>query len=348
MAKQDLKKGELAEERLRLYFLNLGYFVVRSIKADFKGFDITDVDLFLYSRPSPISRERTNVDVKMKQRPQALERIFWTKGLQDVLGLEKCIVATTDKRSHVGEFGAKHNVLVLDGNFMGKLDSTERYASDRLTEEELLDMIELYSVGELGGNWKKCYEQSKSNLLLKLNFDGVNHYLDMVKRVLEECSSGFTSQATIRMLYIYISFFLIALDYAIKDYSYKDQTDRVRLISDGIRFGEKGKAKSLEIISMSTALLKSFMAKEEHDYGAIEHEVLSQFDSILSDDIAEYLGSTKQMQKLFSLAMNFEKHGYDRQLQSPLELAPELQSIIGLLCDFHNIDRKEILIKFSN
>ncbi|POC75950.1 hypothetical protein CRN61_28995, partial [Vibrio vulnificus] len=86
----------------------------------------------------------------------------------------------------------------------------------------------------LGGNWKKCYEQSKSNLLLKLNFDGVNHYLDMVKRVLEECSSGFTSQATIRMLYIYISFFLIALDYAIKDYSYKDQTDRVRLISDGI------------------------------------------------------------------------------------------------------------------
>jgi len=87
---QTLKKGEATEEILREYFLKLGYFVVRSIPYKYNQFDVTDVDIWLYSRPSPLTRERTNVDVKRKKTPQALERIFWAKGLQQVLSLERC------------------------------------------------------------------------------------------------------------------------------------------------------------------------------------------------------------------------------------------------------------------
>ncbi|MEZ9501143.1 hypothetical protein AB4154_00665 [Vibrio sp. 10N.286.51.B11] len=344
MSKVELKKGELAEEKLRLYFLSLGYFVVRSINADYKGFDVTDVDLFLYSRPSPISRERTNVDVKMKQRPQALERVFWTKGLKEVLGLEKCVVATTDKRSHIGEFGAKNDVLVLDGNFMNKLDSTARYSIDRYNEEEFLSLLDNHCIGELGGSWKKDYENAKSNLLSKLNFDGVNDLLDKSKKILLEISSGHTSDVSYRALYVYISLFIITLDYSIKDFSYKDQKDRVKLISDGIRFGEVGKKKSEEIVAMSSALMKSFMNKDSYDLSAIENEVISQFMNIPSNDIAEYLGSTKSMLRLLPIAIEFEKHAFNRQFDKPTALPTELQSIIGLLCDFYSLDRKKILI----
>jgi hypothetical protein len=66
---------------------------------------VTDVDIWLYSRPSPLTRERANVDIKRKKTPQALERIFWAKGLQQVLSLERCVVATTDTRPDVREFG---------------------------------------------------------------------------------------------------------------------------------------------------------------------------------------------------------------------------------------------------
>ncbi|MGF1718265.1 hypothetical protein L4D08_25750 [Photobacterium chitinilyticum] len=341
---KDLKKGELAEERLRLYFLNLGYFVIRSIKAEYKGFDVTDVDLFLYSRPSPISRERTNVDVKMKQRPQALERVFWTKGLKEVLNLEKCIVATTDKRSHVAEFGAKNDVLVLDGNFMNKLDSTARYSVERLIEEEFIATLDHASIGELGGDWKKKYELAKSNLLDRLNFDGVNYLLGLIRQHLEICSSGFNSEACYRALYIYISFFLITLDYSIKDFSYKDQKERNELIADGIRFGEMGKKKSEEIITMSTALMSSFMSKSDYDIDAIKQEVLSQFMDINSNDLAEYLGSTKMMHRLLPIAIELEGQAYNRKFSSPMNTSTEIQSIIGLLCDFFSIDRKKILI----
>ena len=343
MPKAKLKKGELAEERLRLYFINLGYFVVRSINARYQGFDVTDVDLFLYSRPSPISRERTNVDVKMKQKPQALERIFWTKGLKEVLGLEKCVVATTDKRSHVGEFGAQNDVLVLDGNFMNKLDSTERYSTDRLNEEEFSTLLTNATLGKIDCDWKKQYEELKSNLINKLNFDGVNEVLIRIKYYIEECCSGHSSEICYRALYSSISFFLVTLDFSIKDFSYKDQKERIRLISDGIRFGKKGRKKSEEIVAMSSALMTSFMSKEDYDINAIKNEVYSQFMDISSDDLAEYLGSTKMMQRLLPIAIEFEGYAYRREFMSPLNMTSELQSIIGLLCDFYSLDRKQVL-----
>lgn len=344
MTNAELKKGELAEERLRLYFLNLGYFVVRSINARFQGFDVTDVDLFLYSRPSPISRERTNVDVKMKQRPQALERVFWTKGLKEVLGLEKCIVATTDKRSHVGEFGAKNDVLVLDGNFMKKLDSTERYTTDRLNEEEFIGLLSDANKGELGSDWKKEYEEAKSNLINHLNFDGLNKILNRIKYFVELCCSGRSSEASNRALYSSISFFLVTLDYSIKDISYKDQKERATIISDGIRFGEKGKQKSEEIVAMSSALMSSFMNNDDYDVAAIKSEVYSQFMDIPSDDLANYLGSAKMMQRLLPMALEFEGCAYSRIFINPLSMSPELQSILGLICDFYSLDRKRVLV----
>mgnify|MGYP006262917289 FL=1 len=44
---QELNKGATAEEALRHYFINQGYFVVRSLPFKYNQIDITDVDLSL-------------------------------------------------------------------------------------------------------------------------------------------------------------------------------------------------------------------------------------------------------------------------------------------------------------
>lgn len=341
MDETELKKGEKAEERLRLYFLNLGYFVVRSIKAEFQGFDVTDIDLFLYARTSPISRERTNVDIKMKQRPQALERIFWTKGLQKVLGLEKCIVATTDNRSHVEEFGAINDVLVLNGNFINKLNSTERYSNDRLNEE---DFLKILSRSELTIEWKKNYERSKSNLINKLNYDGLNEVLNEIKTYMSQLASGCSSEACYRILYASVSFFLITLDYAIKYSSYKSSKDRISIISNGIKFGENGRKKSEEIIGISTLLLESFINKGELNIEAIKQEIYVQFSDIPSYDISAYFGNSKMLPRLIHAAIEIEHHAFNKQFTYPSEMSSEIQSIIGIICDFYSFDRKLILL----
>ncbi|VCV83952.1 hypothetical protein BANRA_01843 [Escherichia coli] len=83
------------EELLRDYFMQAGYYVVRGVPFVYEGFDITDIDLWLYSRTSSISREITIVDIKIKT--QAIERIFWTKGLAEAVGAGNAIVASTEK-----------------------------------------------------------------------------------------------------------------------------------------------------------------------------------------------------------------------------------------------------------
>ena len=126
------------EEKLRQYFLKNGYYVVRSIKYKHNTYDITDIDLLLYRKISSLSRERINVDIKNKKSPKAFERILWTKGLQSLLGFDRCVVATSDKNDQVRDFGNRHEVIVFDGHFLLKLNYN---SEDRLSEEEFIELF---------------------------------------------------------------------------------------------------------------------------------------------------------------------------------------------------------------
>ena len=100
---QVLLKGPRMEELLRSYFLKAGYYVVRGVPFIYEGFDVTDIDLWLYSRTSSVSREITLVDAKNKKTPQAIERIFWVQGLRIATKATNAVVATTEKRQEVKE-----------------------------------------------------------------------------------------------------------------------------------------------------------------------------------------------------------------------------------------------------
>jgi len=150
----------------------------------------TDVDLWLYARNSPLSRERVNVDIKNKKTPQALERIFWTKGLQTVLGLDSCVVATTDSRPDVRDFGLQHDVKVLDGKFLARLNKSTKSQQNRISEEEFLRELDDGSLGRLGGDWRGRYDLSKSRLLHSLSFDGCNAWLEDIDLLLSDIGAG--------------------------------------------------------------------------------------------------------------------------------------------------------------
>jgi hypothetical protein len=119
-------QGARVEEVLRRYFLEQGYFVVRGLKCRYGGADVTDVDLWLYQRPSALLRERVIVDAKSGARPKATERILWAVGVRDLVGADRCVVATTDQRREVKDFGARGDVLVLDGRVLSRL--TNRFS----------------------------------------------------------------------------------------------------------------------------------------------------------------------------------------------------------------------------
>ena len=170
-------KGHKAEECLRGYFLKSGYYVVRGVPFIYEGFNVTDIDLWLYGRASSVSREITIVDVKNKKTPQAIERIFWVQGLRQATNATNAVVATTDNRQEVKDFGNDLGILVLDGKFLKKLKNSYDPVAERLWDEEFSSTIEEYSLGKLDGDWKGRIVECKSLLSKALSFDSCNEWL---------------------------------------------------------------------------------------------------------------------------------------------------------------------------
>src|SRR5258708_4826534 len=166
-----LPKGYQMEELLRRYFIRSGYFTVRCVPFIYDGFEVTDIDIWLYDRPSSVARHRIIVDSKNRSTPKAIERIFWTKGLKAVLGVEQAIVATTEKRQAVSDFGREQDILILDGTFLSKLQKSSESFDARLTEEEFLNHLAAYSPGKNGGDWKNRFVAAKRLLATDLGYN---------------------------------------------------------------------------------------------------------------------------------------------------------------------------------
>lgn len=337
-------KGPDAEEFLRAYFISLGFYVVRGLPVSYGGFDVTDVDLWLYCKPSPISRERTNVDIKRKKTPQALERIFWAKGLQSVLGLERVIVATTDSRSELRDFGLKHDVTVLDGSFLSKILAKDSVAGQRLTEESLVAAADLFGGGKLSGDYAARYKSAKSRLLENLDFDGANSWLSDIKFFLEQAITRPPSrEISLRFLYTVVSHFLICVDYLSHSFSYLEQERRRELLIRGFRYGSSGLKRSEQLVDTASQLLQAMLPNAALNVQTLRSEVGKQFSDIQSEILADYFSSPKNQHGVFELARTFEANAYSHVPLPPSALPLAMQALIGLLCDFLKLDRKSVL-----
>ena len=337
-------KGPDMEEQLRTYFLSLGYYVLRDVRFEYNEFDVTDVDLWVYSRPSPLTRNRSNVDVKNRKTPQALERIFWTKGLQLALGLEGCFVATTDARPDVREFGLKNGVSVLDGGFLSRLSKSAMTASDRITEEDFLAEADRSSIGKLGGDWKGRYESAKSRVLTSMNFDGCNSWLNDVRFFVEQVVATESKDSTAwRLAYSTLGLFLIGIDFQLKDIAILDGDQRRVALVDGIRFGHSGRAFAEKIGAIASQIVAGARPDEISGRNFAE-ELMRQATAVPADVIGEYFSKNSVQSQLVEVAREYEATAYAKSLALPSILSSSAQSALGVVCDFLSIDRKKILV----
>ncbi len=331
---EQIPKGPAAEEALRNYFLNIGYFVARGCKFTYNRFDVTDVDLWLYARNSPLSRERVNVDIKNKKTPQALERIFWAKGLQTVLGLDSCVVATTDSRPDVRDFGLQHDVKVLDGKFLARLTKSAKSQQDRISEEEFLQELDDGALGRLTGDWRSRYELSKARLLHSLNFDGCNAWLENISLLLSDIGAGISRW---RLLYVTCAHLLIAIDFILRDYVTSDHDQRKAILDSGIRFGESGQAFTEKVSRIAASLVESVAAQPGLAL-TVQQEIEDQASQVKAEILAEFFA--KNTSGFFDIALQLEGAAFAPALQMPSALPANCQSVIGVLADFCGVDRK--------
>ena len=331
---EQIPKGPAAEEALRNYFLNIGYFVARGCKFTYSRFDVTDVDLWLYARNSPLSRERVIVDIKNKKTPQALERIFWVKGLQTVLGLDACVVATTDSRPDIRDFGLQHDVKVLDGKFLARLTKSAKSQQDRIGEEDFLRAIGDSALGRSGGDLRVRYELSKSRLLHSLNFDGCNSCLEDIELLLSEIGAGVPQW---RLLYVICAHLLIAIDFILREHVTSDHDQRKSVIDAGIRFGDSGKAFTEKVSRMAASLVES-VAAQPGLAKTVQQEIRDQASQVKAEILAEFFA--KDTSGFFDIALQLEAAAFAPKLPMPSTLPAACQGVVGVIADFCGVDRK--------
>lgn len=336
-------KGAEMEESLRRYFLTLGYYVLRGVKFRYHAFDVTDIDLWLYAKSSALARQRTNVDIKNKKTPQALERIFWAKGLKETLELDSCMVATTDTRPDVREFGLSHRVAVLDGPFLTRLQGSAKSHIDRLTEEEFLTLANNASTGKMGGDWKGRYEEAKSRVLTDLRFDGCNAYISDIQYFLEQrLILGDTDPTPLRLAYSIISMLSIAVDFVLKDHSALNNELRFELLCEGFRYGDSGNAYATRLTRLAAGLAE--VAGIAPGTGkAVVDELKRQAGEIPAEALAEFFSKGSVQGALFSTALEFESAAFAPIVPLPPTLSTNAQGVLGALADFLGIDRKKVL-----
>jgi hypothetical protein len=339
-----LLKGPAAEESLRSYFNSIGYFSVRGVPFEYSGFMLTDVDLWLYLKESSIARTRINVDVKRKKTPQAMERIFWTKGLQEVLGLDSCIVATTDKRSETIQFGRAHDVTVLDGQFMQRVLSYGPDKDNRITEENFEALLDKKSLIESSINFRNEYRVVKKLLLSELNFNGCNIFLEKQKLLfLEYQLDSTTRESALRLLYVVISYFLVSLDFVSRNFSYREVEERSKEIHEGFTYGESGKKRVDEITRIAISLVEQSTSGDLFVKNNLKSEIDRQLNDYPSDLLVDHFSKSDNLKYLFSDAKQFEALGFAKHLVFPMGLEVRQKALIAVFCDFFKVDRKKII-----
>ncbi|HEJ4442249.1 TPA: hypothetical protein ACXJS9_002690 [Pseudomonas aeruginosa] len=337
---QALPKGPKMEELLRSYFLKAGYYVARGVPFVYEGFDVTDIDLWLYSRTSSVSREVALVDAKNKKTPQAIERIFWVQGLRIATKATNAIVATTEKRQEVKDFGRELGVLVLDGSFLGKLAKSEDPNATRLSDEEFFARINDYTLSKLDGDWRGRIVLSKSLLAKSLSFDSCNEWLGQGRFFAEQSiTKGTQRETALRCLYLVCSFIAIAIDYSMKELSFHEQSERSELIKDGFTYGSRGSSGLKKVLNVAMALV------EEHanDGPAISRQVRTSVEKQLAQlntsILGDFFSKNDVTRTLFSVAREFEQLAMARDFNSHSTASIELRSTLFCLLDYWGVDR---------
>lgn len=343
-----INKGFKMEESLRNYFLEAGYYVVRGVPFIYDGFNVTDIDLWLYGRTSSVSREITIVDVKNKKTPQAIERIFWVQGLKKATYATNAVVATKDERSAIKNFGKKLDIVVLDGKFLTKLSNNYNSETDRLIEEEFVDMINKYTLGKLDGDWKGRMISCKSLLSKKLSFDSCNEWLSHANFFAEQTIAKPKQRETaLRCLYIVCSYVAIGIDFVLKELSFYDQSQRVSFIKDGFTFGSKGRDGMKNILDVSSALFEQNSSEGKINSNHILKNIKNKFDSLNTSILGEFFSKTDISKTLFSVARELEYLAMKRKFSSHTNSSNELRSLIMCFLDFWGISRVEFSEKIK-
>ena len=339
------QKGPLLEEVLRDYFLRAGYFVVRGVPYRIDGNDLTDIDLWLYERPTGSARRRQIVDAKAKSKPKTVERLLWTKGLAEALDVNGAYVATTDTRPIIRKIAKKINILIFDGKDLQRIrESNKVRFSGHLTDDELQKMIRATDEDRKSKDFQLNFLDVKSSLIDNFGPNTIVRALENLAYFSSQVTSAYPNSPAAklagRLTYFSGALVAIGLDAVGVDTAFRPLEDRREILVNSIRYGNTDTEAGLEKVRLALGLVRQYA-----DNGSVVAQVIGErtsekFSSIPAEIIADEIVRMGTKETLFSVARKLERACYLQICPNYDELDTPVKSFLGALLDFSGIDRK--------
>ena len=338
-------KGSNCEELLRAFFLRAGFFVVRGVPVRFNGIDATDVDLWLYERPSGTARRRQITDAKFKQRPKAFERLLWTRGLVEILDVDGAYVATTDRRSILREVARNLGLTLIDGRDLERMLNSKRILyNDRLTEEELIRLIRAVDSSHGSKDLYNAYMDLKSSIATGFGVSLINIALEYFEKIARTCVTSHpnseAARVSGRLVYFCSSLSAAALDFISISEPFKSSAERRRILIDAVRFGSTSKEEGMKNLNLAVALIRRYAMNGQSIASMIERRVESDFDKIPAEVIADQSIRMFRRGQIFESARALEHACFSKSLPSFDSLDLRERGFLGALLDFSSVDRR--------
>lgn len=338
-------KGAVLEEVLRAFFLRAGFFVIRGVPFRFADEDLTDVDLWLYERPTGTARRIQICDIKYKQRPKAVERIFWTRGLATALNVDGAYVATTDKRKNLRSVADRLNLQLIDGTDIQRiLVSQNTLFPDRIGDEQLVE--ELQSVDKDFRN--KALQEARFDILSSLSegfgapsaVRALESFCRLAQAAVTFHPDSKAAKAAGRLAYLAASIVSESLDYVSVGAAFRPFDERHELILNAIRFGALSGENGKQQLKLALALVEKYAPGGRTTANIVEGSLRKDLDAIPAEIVAEQAVRLLKADQLFLTGRELEMASYRVALPSFDLLSRPTKAMLGALLDYAAIDRE--------
>jgi len=332
-------KGTAVEEALRLYFASLGYFAVRSVPWKLDGSDVTDIDLWLYERPSTISRRRIIVDIKNKKSPQAAERLVWTKGLQTALGVESAFVATPDRRPATHRLARSLKINLIENVPFDRITREFDLQKLVISQGQFDEMVREADATRHTNEWREALATVKASLLSGLGFQSANRCLRVMAEIYDDVvvtPPGSTrAMVGARLIYLAAACAAISLDYAMAEYVFKTKEEREIILENGIRYGSPETSAALGRIRTASGLAEKYLPNGRHFAKMMESRFMVDAERVPAGIIAEFLGRQRLVDALFDPANALLSAALAQEVPSFDRLPVGARALVGVFIDFN-------------